>query len=160
MDLNRATILGRLTRDPEVRTTTSGKNVTSFSVATKFVWKDQAGEKKEAVEYHNIVAWRRLGEIVGQYLHKGSQVLVEGRLQTRSWDGQDGSKKYRTEIIADNLIMLDSKGASAGAAPMGASAAGPEKIINVDETPVSVPARPATGAPADSEEISVEDIPF
>ena len=115
MDLNRATIVGRLTRDPEVRTTPNGTNVTSFGVATNFVWTAPSGPKKEAVEYHNIVAWRKLGEIVAQYLHKGSRILVEGRLQTRSWDGQDGSKRNKTEIVADNLIMLDSKGAGAAA---------------------------------------------
>src|SRR3989338_10857105 len=115
MDLNRAQILGRLTRDPESRTTPSGKTVTSFSVATGSVWTDAVTkEKKEQTEFHNVVAWQRLGEIVAQYLRKGSQVFVEGRLQTRSWDGQDGSKKYRTEIVADNLIMLGSK---SGAAP-------------------------------------------
>lgn len=152
MDLNRATIVGRLTRDPEVRTTPSGINVTSFGVATNFVWSDPSGARKEAVEYHNIVAWRKLGEIVAQYLRKGSRVLIEGRLQTRSWEGQDGAKRSRTEIVADNLIMLDSKGASGGAGPAATDSA------QMEEAPVSR----NTPAPAepDSEEISVEDIPF
>lgn len=156
MDLNRATIVGRLTRDPEVRTTPNGINVTSFGVATNFVWTDPSGAKKEAVEYHNIVAWRKLGEIVAQYLHKGSRVLVEGRLQTRSWEGQDGAKRSRTEIVADNLIMLDSKGSAGGAASSKTPApAGEEIEIATEEEPRSTPAaRPNT------EEISVEDIPF
>ena len=173
MDLNRATILGRLTRDPEARTTTSGKNVTSFAVATSFAWKDQAGQPKEVVEYHNVVAWRKLGEIVAQYMHKGSRVLVEGRLQTRSWEAQDGSKRYKTEIVADNVIMLDPRGAgSAGAAPAAAPAAPAEKIIQVEEAPPHLSSSPRLGeseaGPTSgeeqkegaAEEISVEDIPF
>lgn len=106
MDLNKVMIIGRLTRDPELRTTTNGANVASFSVATSFNWTDQSGQKKEQTEFHNVVAWRKLGEIVGQYLKKGSQVYIEGRLSTRSWEGQDGKKNYRTEIVADNMIML------------------------------------------------------
>lgn len=152
MDLNRATIVGRLTRDPEVRTTPSGINVTSFGVATNFVWSDPSGARKEAVEYHNIVAWRKLGEIVAQYLRKGSRVLIEGRLQTRSWEGQDGAKRSRTEIVADNLIMLDSKGASGGAGPAATDS------VQMEEAPV--PGNTPAPAEPDSEEISVEDIPF
>lgn len=110
MDLNRAQIIGRLTRDPEVRTTPNGTNVVSFGVATNFTWTDASGQKKEQVEFHNVVAWRKLADIIGQYLKKGSRVFIEGRLQTRSWDGNDGSKKTRTEIVADNMIMLDSRG--------------------------------------------------
>ncbi len=110
MDLNKAQIIGRLTRDPEMRTTPAGANVVSFGVATNFTWTDQSGQKKEQVEFHNVVAWRKLAEIMAQYLKKGSRVYIEGRLQTRSWEGQDGKKNYRTEIVADNMIMLDSKG--------------------------------------------------
>lgn len=158
MDLNRATIVGNVTRDPEVRTTATGLNVTSFGVATNFVWKDASGQKKESVEFHNIVAWRRLGEIAGQYLRKGSKVLVEGRLQTRNWEGQDGSKRNRTEIVADNLIMLDSK----GSAQIGAAAPVSEDMGAVEqEAPSSpMPAAKPTQSPSTSDEISVEDIPF
>lgn len=99
-------IIGRLTRDPEIRTTPNGANVASFSVATGFTWTDQQGQKKEQTEFHNVVAWRKLADIIGQYLKKGSQVYIEGRLSTRSWEGQDGKKNYRTEIVADNMIML------------------------------------------------------
>ena len=160
MDLNRATILGRLTRDPESRTTGSGIVVTNFSVATSTVWTDAATkEKKELTEFHNIVAWRRLGEIVAQYLKKSNQVYVEGRIQTRSYEAQDGTKKYRTEIIADNLIMLGSKG-------QGASPAG-ERADEVRYEPATAKQAPHTdssaAAPqsgAQTEEISVEDIPF
>lgn len=150
MDINKAIVVGRLTRDPEVRTTPSGINVTSFGVATNFVWTDPTGAKKESVEFHNIVAWRKLGEIVAQYLKKGSRVLIEGRIQTRNWEGQDGQKRNRTEIVADNLIMLDSKGMQ-NAAPVG------EVEVQLEEPPA---AKPAPAAPADEEEISVEDIPF
>lgn len=110
MDLNKVQIIGRLTRDPEIRTTPNGTNVASFSVATGFTWTDQSGQKKEQTEFHNVVAWRKLADIIGQYLKKGSQVYIEGRLQTRSWEGTDGKKNYRTEIIADNMIMLGRPG--------------------------------------------------
>lgn len=113
MDLNKVMLIGRLTRDPEIRTTPNGTNVASFSVATSFNWTDQQGQKKELTEFHNVVAWRKLAEIVGQYLKKGSQVYLEGRLQTRSWDDKtSGQKKYRTEIIAENMIMLARPGGS------------------------------------------------
>ncbi len=114
MDLNKVMIIGRLTRDPEMRSTGNGTNVASFSVATGFNWTDQSGQKKEQTEFHNVVAWRKLAEIVNQYLKKGSQVYIEGRLQTRSWDGQDGKKNYRTEIVADSMIMLGRPGGSGG----------------------------------------------
>ena len=104
-------IIGNMTRDPEVKTTPSGQTVANFSVATNLVWTDQSGQKQEKAEFHNIVAWRKLADICGQYLKKGGKVYVEGRLQTRSWDDQTGNKKYRTEIIADNVIMLDRAGA-------------------------------------------------
>lgn len=164
MDLNRATIVGRLTRDPESRTTPSGATVVSFGVATNSVWKDRAtGEKREAVEFHNIVIWGKLGEIAAQYCRKGSRVLIEGRMQTRTWDGQDGSKKNRTEIVADNLIMLDSKGA-ASAAPVGSPQPRQEDEIFIEEPAPAAPSAAAPVAPkaesSDTEEISVEDIPF
>ena len=111
MDLNKVQIIGRLTRDPEIRTTPNGANVASFSVATGFTWTDATGQKKEQTEFHNVVAWRKLADIIGQYLKKGSQVYIEGRLQTRSWDDKtSGQKRYRTEIIADNMIMLGRPG--------------------------------------------------
>jgi single-strand DNA-binding protein len=103
-------IIGNLTRDPEIKTTPSGQQVATFSVATSMVWKDQSGQKQEKAEFHNIVAWRRLAEICGQYLKKGSKIYLEGRLQTRDWTGQDGIKRYRTEIVAENMIMLDRAG--------------------------------------------------
>src|SRR3989339_2248606 len=104
--LNKAMIIGNLTQDPELRQTTSGQAVCSFSVATNRTWKDQSGEKQEQAEFHNVVAWAKLAEIITQYVKKGNRIFVEGRLQTRSWEGQDGVKRYRTEIVAENMVML------------------------------------------------------
>ena len=148
MDLNRATILGRLTRDPEVRTTPNGKTVASMSLATNRVWTDQSGAKQEQVEFHNCVLWGKLGEIAGQYLTKGRRAYVEGRIQTRDWVGQDGAKKYRTEIVVDNFIMLD--GPRGAAAPAGNNAPPPLSDNNAPPAPGDVV----------EEEIKVEDIPF
>lgn len=145
-------IIGNLTRDPEVKTTPSGATVASFSIATNLVWTNQQGQKQDRVEFHNIVAWRKLGEICGQYLHKGSKVYIEGRLQTRDWTGQDGVKRYRTEIIADNMIMLDRAGAgktssSYDQAPMPSE----EPVININES---------ESEDNGDEDIKVENIPF
>lgn len=144
-------IIGNLTRDPEVKTIPSGHAVAKLGIATNRVWKDsQTGEQKEQVEYHNIVAWRRLAEICGQYLKKGSKVYIEGRLQTRNWDDQNGVKHYMTEIVADNMIMLD-RPPSAGD---GAGQAAPSISSEPTDTP-SAPAEEGGG-----EEIQVENIPF
>jgi single-strand DNA-binding protein len=111
--LNKVLLIGHLGKDPEVSYTASGVAVAKFSIATNERWKDQDGNTQERTEWHNIVAWRKLAEICGQYLKKGSKVYLEGRLQTRSWDDKNtGVKRYTTEIIADDLIMLDSKGGS------------------------------------------------
>ncbi len=113
--INKAIIVGRLGKDPETKYMTSGDAVCNFSVATSDTWKDKAtGEKKEKTEWHNIVAYRKLAEICGQYLKKGAQVYIEGKIQTRSWE-QDGQKRYMTEIIADDMQMLGSKGEGGGA---------------------------------------------
>lgn len=107
--INKAILIGRLGREPEVKHTASGVAVANFSIATSEEWKDkETGEKQERAEWHRIVAWRRLGEICGEYLHKGSQIYIEGRLQTRSWEDRDGNKRYTTEIIANQMQMLDS----------------------------------------------------
>lgn len=159
MNLNRAMIIGNLTRDPEVRNTATGKQVASFSVATNRVWKNDAGVKQEEVEYHNIVAWGRLAEIAGQYLKKGRKIYVEGRLKTRDWVGQDGVKRNRTEIIADNFILLDR--APAGSAPMSGGDA-----ASAYARPTETPSAQATemtskaNAAVVEEEIKIEDIPF
>lgn len=108
--LNKVTLLGHLGKDPELRYTASGITTSSFSLATSEQWKDDAGAKQERTEWHNIVAWRKLAEVCGQYLKKGSKVYVEGKIQTRSWDDKNtGQKRYTTEIVIHDLIMLDSK---------------------------------------------------
>ncbi|SPD74753.1 Single-stranded DNA-binding protein [uncultured Desulfobacterium sp.] len=105
--VNKVILVGKLGRDPEVRYTPSGVTVAQFSIATSDEWKDKdTGEKQERTEWHRIVAWRRLGEICGEYLKKGSQVYVEGKLQTRQWEDRDGVKRYTTEIVAQNMQML------------------------------------------------------
>lgn len=115
--LNKVTLIGNLGKDPEVSYLGSGVPVAKFSVATSERWKDTDGNLQEKTEWHNIVAWRKLAEICGQYLKKGSKVYLEGKLQTRSWDDKNtGVKKYMTEIVADDLIMLDSKGQGQGQA--------------------------------------------
>ena len=109
--INKVILVGRLGRDPELKYTPDGVPVATFSIATSEEWKDKnTGEKQERTEWHRIVAWRKLGEICGEYLRKGSQVYIEGRLQTRSWDDRDGNKRYMTEIVAFTMQMLDSKG--------------------------------------------------
>lgn len=112
--LNKVTLIGNLGKDPDVSYTPSGIPVAKFSVATNERWKDVDGNFQEKTEWHNIVAWRKLAEICGQYLKKGSKVYLEGKLQTRSWDDKNsGVKKYMTEIVVDDMIMLDSKGQAA-----------------------------------------------
>lgn len=153
MDLNKVMLIGRLTRDPELRTTPGGAQVCTLGLATNYVYTNpQSGQKVEQVEYHNVVLWRKLAEIAGQYLKKGRRLYVEGRLQTRSWDGQDGQKKYRTEIVADNMIMLDG-GQSSGFSPAPQN---PKSNDTIAQIP------PAEELPTiqQEENINVEDIPF
>ena len=165
MDLNKVMVIGRLTRDPESRTTPQGIAVTNFGLATNRVWKDKEGNQQDNTEFHNIVAWRRLGEICAQYLAKGRQVYIEGHLQTRSWEDQDGKKNYRTEIVADNMIMLGSKADNIGQAPTPSPAA---RIDTQAATPASQDSKPQDSKPEEGEptgpvkdeEIKIEDIPF
>ena len=155
MYLNKALVIGNLTRDPEMRSLPSGIQVASFSVATNRVWKDKNGAKQESADFHNIVVFGRQAEIVGQYLKKGSSVLVEGRMQTRSWDGQDGQKKYRTEIVADRVqfgprSQGGGSGPSAPSPKSGDSQTSPKVDKNEGIDTIEYPA----------EEINPEDIPF
>jgi single-strand DNA-binding protein len=119
-NLNKVMLIGRLTRDPEMRYTPSGQPVTSFSIATNRYGAGTDGDRREFTDYHNIVAWnigkRNLAEIVAQYTKKGSLVYVEGRLQTRSWEGQDGQKRRTTEVVANDVQFLDSRSAGPGGA--------------------------------------------
>ncbi|HHX99132.1 TPA: single-stranded DNA-binding protein [Candidatus Dojkabacteria bacterium] len=108
--LNKVTLIGNLTRDPEMRYTNSGVPVVTFGMATNKSWKDEEGETKELAEFHNLVAWNKMAEICQQLLAKGMKVYVEGSLNTRSWEAEDGSTRYKTEIRVEDMILLDSKG--------------------------------------------------
>jgi single-strand DNA-binding protein len=120
--LNKVMLIGNLGKDPEVRYTPGGVAVASFSIATNESWKDQEGNLQERTEWHNIVAWKRLAEISGEYLKKGRRVYIEGRIQTRSYDDKNtGAKKYITEIVANDLIMLDGGSGAGGGAGRSAS---------------------------------------
>lgn len=156
MDLNKVMLIGRLTRNPESRTTPQGVAVCNFSVATSRTWKNDQGQTQDRTEFHNIVAWRRLGEICAQYLAKGRQIYLEGHLETRSWDDKNtGQKRYRTEIIADSMIMLGSKGEVA-------PRAGESEPTEEAAAPALAREPAMVGAPAGvaDEEIRIEDIPF
>ncbi|MBF0913768.1 single-stranded DNA-binding protein, partial [Candidatus Gracilibacteria bacterium] len=109
MDLNKVQLIGRVTQDIELKQTPNGQNVTSFSLATNRNYTDASGVRQDQTEFHSIVLWGKLAEIAGQYLTKGRQVYIEGRLQTRNWEAQDGTKRYKTEIVGENLIMLGNK---------------------------------------------------
>jgi len=139
MNVNKALIVGRLTRNPESRTTPSGQMVCSFSVATSRTWKNSSGEKQEKTDFHNIIAWGKLAELCQTYLIKGQMVFIEGRIETRSWEGPDGAKRSRTEIVAENLQFGPKpKGAAASEMPTPETAPveqPPEEEINVEEVP-------------------------
>ncbi len=160
--LNKVQLIGNLTRDPELRYTPSGAAVASFGIATNRSWTTDTGEKKDEVEFHNVVAWRKLAEICSQYLTKGKKVFVEGRLATRQWTSQDGQQKSRTEVVIEDMIMLDSRG---GAAQVDDSApkqpkAGSKKKSEDQENAKGSPADAPVPAGNMDEEISPDDIPF
>jgi len=146
MDLNKAQIIGRITQDLELKQTPNGQNVISFSVATNRNWTDSSWMKQEQVEFHNVVLWGKLAEIADKYLNKWSKLFIEGRLQTRSWEAQDGTKRYKTEIVWENMIMLDSKTDSES---LSSTSAGTNSSSAVKKS-----------SPKAEEEISIEDIPF
>jgi single-strand DNA-binding protein len=132
--VNKVILIGNLGRDPEVRSTPSGQPVASFTLATSRRWKDKSGQKQEQTEWHTIVCWGRQAEIAGQYLTKGKQIYVEGRLQTRSWDDrQTGEKKYKTEVICENFQMLGQRGADFEGGERAAAAPAPGAGPTYDE---------------------------
>ena len=152
MYLNKAIVIGNLTRDPELKSLPSGIKVCSFSLATNRVWKDKNGAKQESADYHNVVVFGRQAETVAQYMKKGNSMLVEGRMQTRSWDDKDGSKKYRTEIIADRT-QFGPKGTGSAGGGYSAPAASkdlPTQAGEEDGGTIDYP----------EEDINPEDIPF
>ncbi|MBI4450036.1 single-stranded DNA-binding protein [Candidatus Uhrbacteria bacterium] len=150
MTLNKVMVIGNLTRDPETRTTPAGTAVCTFGVATNRVWSDPQGQKQDEAEFHNIVAFGRLAEICAQYLGRGRKVYIEGRMKTREWTAQDGAKRNRTEIIAENMIMLD-------------RAPGDGKQQFNKRQPAAPPAAAEESFPEPAparDEIKVEEIPF
>lgn len=153
LNLNRAMIIGNATRDVDFRTTPNGRSVASFAVATNRRWNDrETGETKEEVQFHEIVVWGKLAEIARQVISKGTRVYVEGRLQTRTWEGQDGVKRERTEIIAENIISLSPKssyGSSQSEEPDSSSETTPKKTSSKTKE-----------SPAVEDEINLDEIPF
>ncbi len=151
MSVNKVILIGRLGKDPETRYMTSGEAVTNATLATSENWKDKSGEKQEKTEWHNLVFYRRLAEIAGEYLKKGSQIYVEGKLQTRKWQDKEGKDRYTTEIIVNEMTMLGGKStggsfevvenkenkpaatSSSGAAPAKAAPAGKSSFDNFDD---------------------------
>ena len=145
MDLNKAQIIWRITQDLELKQTPNWQNVMSFSLATNRNWKDSDGNKQEQVEFHNIVLWWKVSEIADKYLKKWSKIFIEWRLQTRNWEAQDWTKRYRTEIVGENLIMLDTKWWNSNAQDTTNYASKPKAKKQQNKA---------------DEEISIEDIPF
>ncbi len=147
--VNKVILVGNLGKDPEVKYMPNGNAVANITVATSETWKDkQTGEQKENTEWHRVTFYRRLAEIAGEYLKKGSKVYIEGRLQTRKWQGQDGQDRYTTEIIANEMQMLDSRGGSTGFAPQA------------DNQQSQPQAAPVASVPPVDEGFLDEDIPF
>jgi single-strand DNA-binding protein len=150
--VNKVILIGNLGKDPELRYTPGGQPTASFSLATTERWNDKNGQKQERTEWHNIVAWGKLAELVNQYLKKGRSAYIEGRIATRSWDDRDGNKKYRTEIIANHIQFL-----SGGGAPSGS--AGPE----ASDAPESVSKTGSEAEPSPASEqgtVVEENLPF
>ncbi len=153
MNVNKVILVGRLTRDPEVRTTPSGQTVTSIGLATNNYWTDKNGQKQERTEFHNIILWGRLGEIAGQYLSKGQEAYFEGRLQTRSYTGKDGIERKVTEVIAENM-QLGSRPTGTGMDKNQISKTSQQK------EPIKEEEIPTINLDEEQGEIKIEDVPF
>lgn len=156
MNLNKVFILGRLTADPQLRTTSTGTQVATFSVATNRMWTDKAGQKQTSVEYHNVILWGRQAEIASKFLVKGALVLVEGRLQTRTWEDKQGGKRKTTEIIGERLQL--GPRATGGPAQAGVGKTAPEEGDMSEKTAGKVEELPTITI--DDEDIKPEDLPF
>lgn len=149
--LNKVMLIGNLTRDPELRYTPNGAAVCTLGLATNRYWTTESGEKKEEVEFHRVVAWNKLAELCSQLLTKGRKIYVEGRLRTNSWQGQDGNPRSITEVVIEDMILLDSRRVSAGEEATPIKKQEPEKAS---------PAVKPTESPTGSEEVNPDDIPF
>jgi len=158
--LNKVMLIGNLTRDPEMRYTPQGTAVCTFGLATNRSWTTESGEKKEDAEFHNLVAWNKLAEICAQLLKKGRKVYVEGRLSTRSWQGQDGTQKQRTEVVINDMVILDKRmDEPVGDIDIPEQVAPPVEAQVTDEAPTEKKsAKKAKSAP--KEKVAEEDIPF
>ena len=155
--LNKVLLIGNLTRDPEMRYTNSGTPVVTFGMATNKSWKDTNGEVKELAEFHNVVAWNKMAEICQQLLAKGMKVYIEGSLNTRSWEAEDGSTRYKTEVRVEDMILLDSKGKQGTGVDEEAAEKAPKasKEVKPDEEPVPNDEE----VPVDQDPLA-EDLPF
>jgi len=170
MNVNKAILVGRLTRDPDMRTTSSGQSVATLSMATNNFWTDKSGTKQEKTEFHNVVLWGRLAEIAGQYLTKGQECFVEGRLQTREYTAKDGTQKKITEIVGDNMQLGSrAQGSSQGAARTGGAAAaggaGAYAGGNQGQSQHQAKAQTEEDIPTinlddEKDDIRIEDVPF
>jgi single-strand DNA-binding protein len=168
--VNKVILIGNLGGDPEVRYTPGGAAVANVNLATNESWNDREGQRQERTEWHRLVFWSKLAEIVGQYLKKGSKVYVEGRLQTRQWDDQSGQKRYTTEIVVNDMQMLDGRGDGAMGGPQGSAAPGggpPAGGGDYDQGGggggMSDPqggAAPGGGSPAGGGDSEDDDLPF
>lgn len=156
--LNKAMLIGNLTRDPELRYTPSGAAVCTLGLATNRTWTTETGEKKEEVEYHRLVAWNKLAELCSQLLAKGRKIYVEGRLQTRSWTGQDGHERQTTEIVMDDMIILDSRRESDTQPKEAFPQEKPVMVPNVQ--PTAARTKTPVTKEAVNEDVNVDDIPF
>lgn len=152
MNLNKVILAGRLTADPELRTTTSGTHVVSFSIATNRYWNDKDGGRKEETEFHNIVAWGRQADVVNQFSKKGNLILIEGRLQTRSWEGKDGQTRRTTEIVAERIQLGPRSSGGTGSAPQTDDKSNGAKSKDMKEDMPVID--------LDSDDIKPEDLPF
>lgn len=161
--INMAIIIGNMVRDPEMRYTPQGHAVTSFAVATNRRWMSSSNEEKEETEYHNVVAWNKLAELCSQLLKKGVRVYIQGRLQTRNWLGADGVKHYRTEIVADDMVVLEArKGGAAvdgGGSPVEETREMKDPVLGESVNDELTGKNPPVGE-APLEDVPAEDIPF
>lgn len=171
MNVNKVILVGRVTRDPEIRTTPSGQTVATIGVATNNFWTDKGGQKQEKTEFHNVVIWGRLAEIAGQYLTKGQEVFFEGRLQSRTYTGKDGVERKTVDIIAENMQLGSrAQGSAGGGAPQARPYAGAPAGGSANRNQAPAPARqenrqeedeiPTINLDDEKDEIRIEDVPF
>jgi single-strand DNA-binding protein len=162
MNVNKVILVGRLTRDPEIRNTTSGQTVASLSLATNRFWKDKSGQRQDKTEFHNVILWGRLAEIAGQYLTKGQEAYIEGRMETRKYTAKDGAERRTTEVIAENMQLgARAQGSSSAPRPAGAynpqqpaASAAPQQTRQQEEE------IPTINLDEEQDEVRIEDVPF